>query len=77
MFPLTIAAVDKVYFEGDALSLTVPGSEGEMTVLKDHQSFVSALKAGRIIVRTNEEDREFQIEKGILEVHKGGAVVLL
>jgi len=76
-FPLTIATVDETYFEGEAESITLPGSEGELTVLKDHESFVSVLKQGSITVRTSGESKEFQIEKGILEVHKGGTVVLL
>ena len=51
-FPLTIATASKTFFEGAALSLTVPGSEGELTILKDHESLVSLLKPGIITART-------------------------
>lgn len=78
-FPLTIATASKTHFEGEATSLTVPGSEGELTILKDHESLVSLLKPGTITARVseNEEPQTFDVEKGILEVHKGGVVVLL
>ena len=78
-FPLTIATASETRFEGEAVSLTVPGSEGELTILKDHESLVSLLRPGTITARTeaSEDPQTFDIEKGILEVHKGGVVVLL
>lgn len=76
-FPLTIAAVDTTFFEGEAESVTVPATEGEMTVLKNHESFVTVLKEGKVVVRTQEGEQEFAILEGMLEVHKGGAVILL
>jgi F-type H+-transporting ATPase subunit epsilon len=76
-FPFSIAAVDQVYFEGEVRSVTCPGSEGELTVLKDHEPFVSVLKSGTVVVCAEGDDKVFDIKKGILEVHRGGAVILL
>ena len=77
-FPLTITAVNKVYFSGDARSVTCPGTEGELTVLKGHEPLVSVLKEGEIIVRDEDSnEKSFNIKKGILEVHRGGVVVLV
>ncbi len=77
LFPLTIASVNEVHFDAEAVSLTVPGSDGELTVLADHESFVSSLKGGKITVRMEKEHKVFEIERGILEVHHGGVTVLL
>lgn len=78
-FPLTIATASKTFFEGTAISLTVPGSEGELTILKDHQSLVSLLKPGTVTARITEtgDPETFAVETGILEVHKDGVVVLV
>jgi len=77
VFPLTISSVDETYFEGDATSVTVPGSEGELTILRNHEQFVSVLKEGSIVVRCGEEIKTFRVDHGILEVHRNGAVILL
>jgi len=76
-FPLTISTVDQVFFEGEASSVTVPGSEGELTVLRSHEPFVSVLKKGSIVVREGEDMKTFKVDHGILEVHRNGAVILL
>ncbi|HEY4502365.1 MAG TPA: F0F1 ATP synthase subunit epsilon [Candidatus Paceibacterota bacterium] len=77
-FHTTIATVDTVYFDGMSISVTCPGSEGELTVLKDHEPFVAVLKAGIITVHCENKKTEiFEIESGILEVHRGGVVILL
>ncbi len=72
-----IAKVDRVLWSGEAKSLTVPGSEGEMTILAGHIPLASALKQGKITVRHKEGEDFFDVESGILEVSKDGATVLL
>ena len=76
---LTITAVDKKLFDGSAYSVTVPGSEGELTVLGGHAPFVTTLKEGVVRVR-KERDSEhttFAITSGVLEVSKEGTTVLV
>jgi len=77
MFPLTITKVNEVLFRGEALSLTVPGSEGEMTILKSHTSLLSSLKEGLITVRGEGEPLHFKIEKGTIEVSKKEVIILI
>ncbi len=76
---LTIARVDEVLFEGEAYSATVPGTAGEMTILSHHMPLVSTLKQGVIRVRElkDSSEKEFSIEKGVLEVTPEGATVIL
>ena len=75
---ITIAKVDEVFFDGEAVSMTVPGAEGEMTVLAEHMPLITTLKQGSIVVRQDGETQEiFHIESGILEVRRDGATVIL
>ncbi len=76
---VVIARVDEVFFDGEAESMTVPGTEGEMTVLGEHMPLITTLKEGSITVRESSESepRIFQIQNGILEVRRDGATVVL
>ncbi len=73
---VTIAKVNEVLYDGDARSLTVPGAEGEMTLLAKHMPIITTLRKGIITVHA-EEKKEFSITEGILEVGKEGIVVIL
>ena len=74
-----IAKVDEILFEGEAYSMTLPGSEGELTVLGEHMPLISTLKAGDITVRLSKdgEPQVFPVTGGVLEVRSDGATVIL
>lgn len=78
-FQLTIASVGENLFSGEALSLTVPGVEGVLTVMAGHEPFVTPLKEGVALVKAEEgEETSFTLQAGgILEVSGGQATVLL
>jgi len=76
-FTLTITTLSDVLFHGDAKSVTLPGSAGELTVLAKHMPLVTPLKTGTITVRTESGDENFSVEKGILEVSREKVTVLL
>ena len=79
MLPLTITTVDTQLFNGLVAYVVCPGSDGEFTVLNGHEPFITTLKKGIIRVQENREGEQqiFEIENGLLEVSKEGAVVLL
>ncbi len=73
-----IAKVDQVFYDGEAESLSVPGSGGEMTILGSHMPLVTTLKEGTIIVRPHMgPEQSFPVESGLLEVRHEGATILL
>ncbi len=77
---LVIAKVDETYFDGEAESLTVPGTGGELTIMGNHMPLVTTLKEGSIVVRDKSLPagrQEFPIKNGVLEVRAEGATVLL
>lgn len=75
---VVIARVDETLFDGEALSLTVPATSGDMTVLSHHMPLVTTLKPGTVFVRvTDAETKEFSVDNGVLEVRADGATVIL
>jgi len=77
MFPLTITTVTKQLFSDDVTSVTLPGAEGELTVLKNHVPLITTLVKGTITVRGKGDNRTFPVTGGLLEVSRAGAVVLV
>jgi len=77
LFPLTITKLDSVQYLGEVESVTAPGVEGELTVLKNHEPLITTLKEGMVTVRKGEETFEFPTSRGILEVSKKGVTILL
>lgn len=78
-FHLTVAKVGENLFDGEALSVTLPGTEGVFTVLAHHEPFVSQLKTGMVKVKDTEGKMQtFSIEtSGIAEISNNQATVLL
>ncbi len=76
-FKLTISKVNEQLFSGNALSVNVPGTEGEMTILANHEPLITMLKKGVVTVKTETEAKTFAIEKGLLETSNGQVTVLV
>lgn len=77
-FHLTVAKVGENLFDGEALSVTVPGAEGVLTVLANHEPFVTPLTEGTIRVHTEEGEQTFDLpQAGILEVSNNQATVII
>ncbi|HEV7449784.1 MAG TPA: F0F1 ATP synthase subunit epsilon, partial [Candidatus Paceibacterota bacterium] len=72
---LVIAKIDQTLFDGEAYSLTAPGSAGEMTMLGHHEPLITTLKAGdlRVHVAAGDEPKLFAITGGVLEIRPEGA----
>lgn len=77
-FHLTIARVGSNLFDGEAVLVTLPGEEGQFTVMANHEAFVTPLGPGVATVETADGAKQtFPIEKGIAEVSSNQATVLL
>jgi F-type H+-transporting ATPase subunit epsilon len=74
---VVIAKVDENLYDGEAVSVTLPGVQGEMTVLANHEPLITSLKAGTIVVRDLGDEKTFAIESGVLEVRHEGVTVIL
>ena len=78
-FHLTVARVGENIFDGDAVSVTLPGAEGVFTVLAGHEPFVTELKEGEArIEAANGEKHHVHIHPGgVAEISSGQATILL
>ena len=78
-FHLTVARIGENLFDGEALSASLPGSEGVFEILAGHEPFVSLLAKGEMRVRAADEGMfHFEIPAGgIAEVSWNQATGLL
>lgn len=64
---LTIVSPERILFQGDAESVTVPGTKGEFEVLNQHAPIISSLKAGKLSYQSSEK-QTINILEGFIEV---------
>jgi F0F1-type ATP synthase epsilon subunit len=77
LFNLTIATVGSTFYQGQASSVTCPGEGGVITILADHEPYVTNLKQGVIHVTNNEGKQTFSIEQGVVECAHNLVTILL
>ena len=71
MLRLKVISPEKILFDGDVESVTVPGTLGEFEVLENHAPIISSLNAGKMMfVVPNEGKMEINIAGGLVEVQK-------
>ena len=75
---LKLISTTEVLFEGEVSLVSLPGSMGRFTVLKNHASLISTLTAGTIGYRTGDHplhdngayDGEFEVKGGIADIDR-------
>ena len=67
---------DKVVFSGEADSIKLPETSGQFEALNNHAPLISSLEAGKVIVKTSEGNKEFDITGGIVEILNNKVIVL-
>ncbi len=73
-----VVAKDKVLFSGELYNVMVPGTEGELGIMENHEPFVCALRDGVIWARTQQEGGETlsaAIMGGYVQVLKDRVIV--
>lgn len=76
---LIIAKIDETIFEGEFEYLSVPTKQtGNIQILPNHAPLMSVLQEGLLKYKgKNEEEKSFEIKKGIVEVSKNEVLVIL
>ena len=69
---LQILSLDGSKYDGEASQVTLPTTDGEITVLKNHIPLITTLKSGSIRFPS----QEISISGGFAEVTKDKVVVL-
>lgn len=74
---VAITKVHENVFAGEALSVSVRTGAGEITILPNHEAFVSNVVPGVVTVRTKEGTENFEVPGGVLEVSNNQVTILL
>ena len=78
LLKLTITRVDGPVFDGDVISVVVPGAAGDMEVLAGHEALISPLRAGELRVKKSDGSIEaFPVTLGTLEISHNHATILI
>lgn len=76
MLTVELITPEEVAFKGQAVSVTLPTGDGEITVLTGHVPLVSTVSAGTMIVRNEDGEQMFAVARGVIEVTPSSVRVL-
>ena len=68
MLRFSLITPDRVLYEGDAESVSLPTPQGEITVLPHHIPLISIVVPGSILVRGKGEEHVFAVSRGVVEI---------
>lgn len=72
-----ILTPEKKLYTGEADLVKVPGTDGSFEILRKHAPLVSTLGKGQIkIIEKNNQKVFFDINNGVIEVHKNIVTIL-
>ncbi|MDR0766782.1 MAG: F0F1 ATP synthase subunit epsilon [Odoribacteraceae bacterium] len=72
---LKIISPERVLYQGEVESVTLPGALGLFMVLKDHAPLVSALAPGSVVYIAGGTEHAQVVERGMVEVRDNEVVV--
>lgn len=67
----------KVYFDGEARSVSGANATGPFDILPQHHSFISLLSASDLLLRTRQGDVRIHISGGVMQVNQDVVTVFL
>lgn len=75
-FHAQILTPEGTLFEGTVTGVKMPGSQGSFEVKANHAPIVSTLDKGTVLVRKEDEDVNYQISGGFVEVNNNNLTLL-
>ena len=69
--PLRVVTPEKVAWEGEVDSLTVPAWEGSLGILPGHAPLLAQLREGAVRARSGDAERLLAVSGGFVEVFEG------
>ena len=77
-FQVHILAADKTFYEGPCLSLTIPASDGERTILAHHNSMIAAIQPGTLRYQVpGEQPKLAAVSPGMVKVEHNDVLILV
>ena len=74
---LRIITPSELLFEGEAESVTLPGTMGSFMVLNNHAPIISSLESGKVVVRTHEGSQDYPLNSGFVEVKDNVVIICI
>ena len=76
-FPLKLLAADKVFFDGECGSLTVPSADGQCGILAKHCNAVVAVVPGIATLTVGDDKTVAFVASGIVKIENGHVLMLV
>lgn len=73
---LKIVSSSKKLFEAEIEEVYVPGSKGQMGILKDHENMISTLDVGQVRIKSSKGEEIFIINGGFVEIKDDSVTIL-
>lgn len=79
---LSLITPEHVIIERDVVAVTLPGREGQMTVMGGHDLLVTELSPGRLSLQTLDAEgravrEHFRVGEGLAEITQRGATIFV
>ena len=73
---LKIVTPERTLFEQEVDQITLPVTDGEVTIMPDHRSYIASLKAGEVMFKMDGKETLLVVSSGFVEFNNNTLVVL-
>jgi F-type H+-transporting ATPase subunit epsilon len=77
MLKFKIVTPEKTIYENEIFQVTIPTTEGEITILPNHIPLISVLKAGDLRFKDSNGEQHMAVSGGFVEVQGKNQIVIL
>ena len=75
-FNFKLVTPEKIYLEGDAQMVVLPGAEGDLGVLPNHSNIITSLRPGIIKVTNSDQTQSLFVEEGFIKFSNNELLVI-
>ena len=75
-FNYKLVTPEKIYLEGDAQMVVLPGAEGDLGVLPNHSNIITSLRRGIIKVTNLDQTQSLFVEEGFIKFSNNELLVI-
>ncbi len=75
-FNYKLVTPEKIYLEGDAQMVVLPGAEGDLGVLPNHSNIITSLRPGIIKVTNSDHTQSLFVEEGFIKFSNNELLVI-
>ena len=75
-FNYKLVTPEKIYLEGDAQMVVLPGVEGDFGVLPNHSNIITSLRPGIIKVTNSDQRQSLFVEEGFIKFSNNELLVI-